>query len=67
MLLNMNKRHQYFENVFSNKCFNLIFSLAHFVHRFAPVAQNAPSPSGTKIQVKPMLGTRLRRRGEQND
>jgi hypothetical protein len=39
----------------SNNCFNLIFSLSHFVRRYAPGAQNAPSPTGTKIQVKQML------------
>jgi len=32
--------------------------LAHFVRRYAPGAQNAPSPTGTKIQVKQMLERR---------
>jgi hypothetical protein len=35
--------------------------LAHFVRRYAPGAQNAPSPTGTKIQVKQMLDWRCAR------
>ena len=32
-----------------------MLSLSHFVRRYAPGAQNAPSPTGTKPQVKQML------------
>jgi len=42
----------------ANNCFNLIFSLAQLLHRYAPGAKVAPSPSGSKIQVKQMLGGR---------
>ena len=38
----------------SNKRFNLINPLARFVQNNN--AQNAPSPSGTDLKVKPMLG-----------
>jgi hypothetical protein len=38
----------------SNKSFNLINPLARFVQNNN--AQNAPSPSGTDLKVKPTLG-----------
>ena len=37
----------------ANTCFNLINPLARFVQNNN--AQNAPSPSGTDLKVKPML------------
>jgi len=46
----------------SNNCFNLINPLARFVQNNN--AQNAPSPSGTDLKVKPMLGRRASARKE---
>ena len=40
----------------SNTCFNLINPLAWFVQNNN--AQTTPSPSGTDLKVKPMLGGR---------
>jgi hypothetical protein len=44
----------------SNNCFNLINPLAWFLRE--DHAKTMPSPSGTDLKVKPMLGGRLRRK-----
>jgi len=50
--------HLLFEPKPANNCFNLINPLARFVQKSH--AQNAPSPSGTDLKVKPMLEWRSR-------
>ena len=45
----------------SNTCFNLINPLSWFLRE--DYARTTPSPSGTDLKVKPMLGGRYRAKG----